>query len=210
MPHPNKFLIKLLLLGDSGVGKTSLINKYANQRFTSTYKPTLGADFLTKELMVEDKLVSLQIWDTAGQERFQSLGPAFYRGADSCVLVFDVNNAQSFQNLEKWKEEFLAYASPANLKTFPFVILGNKSDLGDNRAVPRNKVIAWCNSVGDIPYFEVSAKEGVNVDQAFQAVAKVSLKEVMKDVQDPPDFYGNPLPVPPEHPPHSASNCCGL
>jgi Ras-related protein Rab-7A len=90
MSHRQKKLLKVIILGDSGVGKTSLMNQYVNKKFTSQYKATIGADFLTKELMIEDKLVTMQIWDTAGQERFQSLGMAFYRGADACVLVYDI------------------------------------------------------------------------------------------------------------------------
>ena len=87
MAHRQKVLLKVIVLGDSGVGKTSLMNQYVNRKFTNQYKATIGADFLTKEVMIEDKLVTMQIWDTAGQERFQSLGVAFYRGADACVLV---------------------------------------------------------------------------------------------------------------------------
>ena len=79
--------MKVIILGDSGVGKTSLMNQFVNKKFSNQYKATIGADFLTKEVMVDDRLVTMQIWDTAGQERFQSLGVAFYRGADSCVLV---------------------------------------------------------------------------------------------------------------------------
>ena len=107
MAHRQKVLLKVIVLGDSGVGKTSLMNQYVNRKFTNQYKATIGADFLTKEVMIEDKLVTMQIWDTAGQERFQSLGVAFYRGADACVLVYDVTNEKSFRQLDSWREEFL-------------------------------------------------------------------------------------------------------
>jgi Ras-related protein Rab-7A len=109
--------------------------------------------------MIEDKLVTLQIWDTAGQERFQSLGVAFYRGADSCVLVYDMTDAKSFDNLENWMDEFLVHASPKNPESFPFVVLGNKADLVKKRAVTSSKASTWCQSKGDIPHFETSAKE---------------------------------------------------
>lgn len=104
MAHRQKVLLKVIVLGDSGVGKTSLMNQYVNRKFTNQYKATIGADFLTKEVMIEDKLVTMQIWDTAGQERFQSLGVAFYRGADACVLVYDVTNEKSFRQLDSWRE----------------------------------------------------------------------------------------------------------
>merc|ERR1711935_753877 len=120
--------LKVIILGDSGVGKTSLMNQYVNKKFSNQYKATIGADFLTKEVQVDDRLVTMQIWDTAGQERFQSLGVAFYRGADCCVLVYDVNNGKSFDNLDNWRDEFLIQASPTDPDNFPFVVLGNKVD----------------------------------------------------------------------------------
>merc|ERR1712188_167592 len=107
MSSRKKVLLKVIILGDSGVGKTSLMNQYVNKKFSNQYKATIGADFLTKEVMVDDRLVTMQIWDTAGQERFQSLGLAFYRGADCCVLVYDITNAESFSNLRAWRDEFM-------------------------------------------------------------------------------------------------------
>ncbi|KAL0234933.1 hypothetical protein GEMRC1_001515 [Eukaryota sp. GEM-RC1] len=125
--------------------------------------------------MVEDRLVTMQLWDTAGQERFQSLGVAFYRGADCCVLVFDVNDAKTFDSIESWREEFLIQAAPSDVDTFPFVLLGNKIDISQNRSVPNRRATAWCQSKGDIPFFETSAKENHNIEQAFQTVAKMAL-----------------------------------
>lgn len=95
-----KDILKVVLIGDGGVGKTSLRNQYIHKKFTDAYKATIGADFITKEVETNDgKKVMMQIWDTAGQERFQSLGVAYYRGADACILVYDVNNYLSFQHL---------------------------------------------------------------------------------------------------------------
>lgn len=104
-----------------------------NRKFSKDYKATIGADFLTKEVLVDDKVVTLQLWDTAGQERFQSLGVAFYRGADCCVLVYDVNNSKSFETLDSWRDEFLIQASPSNPETFPFILLGNKVDVEEQK-----------------------------------------------------------------------------
>ncbi|KAF2297498.1 hypothetical protein GH714_024408 [Hevea brasiliensis] len=121
---------------DSGVGKTSLMNQYVHKKFSQQYKATIGADFVTKELQIDDRLVTLQIWDTAGQERFQSLGAAFYRGADCCVLVYDVNVMRSFDTLDNWHEEFLKQANPPDPGMFPFILLGNKIDIdGGNSRV---------------------------------------------------------------------------
>merc|ERR1711871_474273 len=156
-----KVLLKVIILGDSSVGKTSLMNMYMNRKFNNQYKATIGADFLTKEVMVdpagggEQRLVTMQIWDTAGQERFQSLGVAFYRGADACILVFDLTQKKSFDALTTWKEEFLIQSSPpGEPKAFPFVVLGNKSDLKDNRVVSRKQAEEFCKKA------EIMAEEG--------------------------------------------------
>ncbi|KAJ3208866.1 Ras- protein Rab-7A [Clydaea vesicula] len=135
------------------------MNQYVNKKFSNSYKATIGADFLTKEVQVDDRTVTMQIWDTAGQERFQSLGVAFYRGADCCVLVHDVTNIKSFDTLESWRDEFLLQASPRDPDNFPFVVLGNKVDVGDQRR----------------QYFETSAKDSTNVEEAFKTIAKNAL-----------------------------------
>ncbi|SAM02022.1 hypothetical protein [Absidia glauca] len=178
MSSRKKVLLKVIILGDSGVGKTSLMNQYVNRKFSSQYKATIGADFLTKEVMVDDKLVTMQIWDTAGQERFQSLGVAFYRGADCCVLVYDVNNNKSYESLGQWHDEFLVQASPRDPDNFPFVVLGNKVDVDESkRMVSQKRAMSFCQAKGNIPYFETSAKEAINVEQAFQTIAKNALQQ---------------------------------
>jgi len=177
MASRKKVLLKVIILGDSGVGKTSLMNRYVIDKFSQQYKATIGADFLTKEIEVDGRLVTMQIWDTAGQERFQSLGVAFYRGADACVLVYDVTDAKSFDNMDSWMEEFLIQASPRNQDSFPFVVLGNKSDLESNRQVALSKAQTWCAKKGKIPTFETSAKTAVNVEQAFLTVARNALEQ---------------------------------
>eukprot|EP00228_Micromonas_bravo_P006076 CAMPEP_0203000714 /NCGR_PEP_ID=MMETSP1401-20130829/90_1 /ASSEMBLY_ACC=CAM_ASM_000894 /TAXON_ID=38833 /ORGANISM="Micromonas pusilla, Strain CCAC1681" /LENGTH=208 /DNA_ID=CAMNT_0049742167 /DNA_START=30 /DNA_END=657 /DNA_ORIENTATION=+ len=178
MASRKRTLLKVIILGDSGVGKTSLMNQYVNRKFSKQYKATIGADFLTKEVQVDDRLVTMQIWDTAGQERFQSLGVAFYRGADCCVLCYDVNTQKTFENLENWRDEFLIQASPADPDGFPFVVLGNKVDVegGESRVVSEKKAKSWCTSKGAIPYFETSAKEDVNVEAAFACIARNALR----------------------------------
>ncbi|KAM3580199.1 Ypt/Rab-type GTPase Rab7 [Umbelopsis sp. WA50703] len=191
MSGRKKVLLKVIILGDSGVGKTSLMNQYVNKKFSGQYKATIGADFLTKEVMVGDKLVTMQIWDTAGQERFQSLGVAFYRGADCCVLVYDVNNTKSFESLSNWHDEFLVQASPRDPDNFPFVVLGNKIDLEENkRTISQKRAMQFCQSKGNCPYFETSAKEAINVEQAFQTIAENALAqetdvELYSDLNDP-------------------------
>ena len=162
-----------------------------NKKFSTSYKATIGADFLTKEVTVDDRIVTLQLWDTAGQERFQSLGVAFYRGADCCVLVYDVNSSKSFETLDSWRDEFLIQASPREPEAFPFVVLGNKIDMGDEkRMVSQKKAEAYCQNRGQMPYFETSAKESVNVEQAFEVIAKNALLQEEADNDYSGDFNG--------------------
>jgi len=188
MSHKKKVLLKVIILGDSGVGKTSLFNKFINDKFSKQYQATIGADFLTKEIIIDDKLVTMQIWDTAGQERFQSLGVAFYRGADACMLVYDITDQKSFDSLETWMNEFIAQASPKNPKEFPFVILGNKADLAKTkRQVPEAKAQTFCKSKNEVPFYETSAKDNINVEQAFHTVARNALqREEKQDRYQPP------------------------
>jgi len=106
-------MLKILVIGDSGVGKTSLLKQYVDKSVAS-HKPTIGSDFLKKEIMVENSQVTLTIWDTAGQEQYQSLGSSYYRGSDCCALVFDLTEPKSFESLTAWKQRFLEGAAPTN------------------------------------------------------------------------------------------------
>lgn len=179
-PRKRNELLKIVVLGDSGVGKTSLMNRYHTGKYSGQYKATIGADFLSKEVVVVDdesgneSNVTMQVWDTAGQERFQSLGVAFYRGADGCILVYDVTNPASFEHLEKWKSEFLKHVNEIpGEEGFPFVVMGNKIDK-NIRNVSQSDVEAWCNN--SLPYFDTSAASNVGVDEAFQVILQKALK----------------------------------
>jgi len=207
MSHRKKVLLKVIILGDSGVGKTSLMNQYVNDKFSKSYKATIGADFLTKEIVIDDKLVTLQIWDTAGQERFQSLGVAFYRGADSCILVYDITDQKSFDSLDQWMDEFLTQAAPRDSKEFPFVVLGNKSDLAKTqRKVADAKARQWCKNKNDIPFFETSAKDNINVEQAFLTIARNALKR--EAVQPPPYVPKDALDLKKKQETKTTNGCC--
>ena len=131
---------------------------FEHNRFTDHFKPTIGADFSNKEIDTEDGPVILQIWDTAGQERFQSLSSAFYRGADCCIIVYDVTNQNSFFHLDNWKQIFLNKSQPQQPEQFPFLLIGNKIDLSDRRQVTTidGKKYAEANGMS---FLESSAKE---------------------------------------------------
>jgi Ras-related protein Rab-7A len=178
-------LLKIVLLGESGVGKTSLLERFVNNRFSQQYKATIGADFSTKEMSVNDVIISAQFWDTAGQERYQSLGSAFYRGADACVLVYDITDARSLDTLGSWRDEFLVAAAPRDPDSFPFIVLGNKVDVVDKaREVPTRRTQDWCAAQGSLPLFETSALDDVNVKLAFDVVARKALARLNDEPQD--------------------------
>ena len=159
--------LKIVLLGDGGVGKSSLIQRFVTNKYDPNLFHTIGVEFLNKDIESEGERYTLQIWDTAGQERFKSLRTPFYRGTDCCLLTFAIDDDKSFQNLAMWKKEFLYYADVKDASSFPFVVLGNKSDLSSERKVRSEDAQAWCNQNGKLPYFETSAKDAVNVDLAF-------------------------------------------
>jgi len=173
-------MLKVILLGDGGVGKSSLMNVYVSGKFSADSFHTIGVEFLIKEIEVDGKKVALQIWDTAGQERYRSLRTPFYRGSDCCLLTFSVDDAASFSNLSMWIREFVYYADiGANegcdaedmTSRFPFVVIGNKADDGVTRVISKEQALDWCQN-HSIPYYETSARDAVNVKEAFEAVAR--------------------------------------
>ncbi|XP_026857630.2 ras-related protein rab7 [Electrophorus electricus] len=182
MAEWSKSHLKVVLVGNSGVGKSSIMTRFVDHRFTNMYRATIGVDFLTKEMTVDQSPVVFQIWDTAGTERFHSLGTSLYRRAHCCLLVFDVTSAASFSALDGWKKEFLAQSCPTEPASFPFIVLGNKTDL-DVREVSMNRARLWCEAVG-AQYFECSAKEGTAIDAAFEVAARAALHYFRSNAMD--------------------------
>jgi Ras-related protein Rab-7A len=171
----SKSQLKIIVLGDSGVGKTSLLNRFVTSEFSQTYKATIGADFMRKEIVIEEKHISLQLWDTAGQERFQSLGSAFYRGADACILVYDITMLKTFDSIISWKQEFLNQCGPSDPNTFPFMVVGNKCDLENDRTVSIAKSNQWAREQ-DLPLIEASAKDNIRIEDIFMEIVKKAMK----------------------------------
>jgi len=157
---------KVVLLGDSGVGKSSLVVRYVEGVFSNVVKSTIGASFFTKRLTVNGAKVKLQIWDTAGQERFRSLAPMFYRGAAAAIVVFDITNEASFEKLKSWVTELRTNVED----NLVICIAANKQDLSSERRVASNKVIDYAESIG-ATVFETSARINSGVEEMFASVA---------------------------------------
>jgi Ras-related protein Rab-7A len=147
------------------------MNQYVNKKFRNQYKTHSRS-----RLYDQGGVGGWQTSHHADQGQFQSVGVAFYRGADCCVLVFDVTTPNTVKTLDSWRDEFLIQASPQDPENFPFVVLGNKIDI-ENRQVATKRAQAWCYSKNNIPYFETTAKEAINVEQAFQMIARNTLKQ---------------------------------
>ncbi|XP_067936571.1 ras-related protein Rab-10-like [Watersipora subatra] len=166
-------LFKLLLIGDSGVGKTCLLFRFSDDAFNTTFISTIGIDFKIKTVELGGKKIKLQIWDTAGQERFHTITTSYYRGAMGIILVYDITNQRSFDNITKWLRNIDEHANEDVEK----MILGNKCDMEDKRQVSheRGMMVAKEHS---IPFLETSAKSNVNVEQAFLKLAQAILDKM--------------------------------
>jgi Ras-related protein Rab-7A len=173
MSGSKKVLVKIIIIGESGVGKTALLHQYVTGNFIIEHKSTIGADFHTSELNIDDKTITLQIWDTAGQERFQSLGNAFYRGADACILVYAINDESSFRQIEEWKSKFINQAGIDDPKQYPFLLLGNKADLDNGRSVSAQQGESYARQNG-MAFYETSAKNGQNIEEAIKKIASIA------------------------------------
>eukprot|EP00483_Globobulimina_turgida_P002278 UN02280 len=172
MSGNKKVLVKIIIIGESGVGKTALLHQYVTGNFIQEHKSTIGADFHTSELTIDNKTITLQIWDTAGQERFQSLGNAFYRGADACILVYDITDDNSFRQIEDWKTKFVSQAGIDTPLEYPFLLLANKTDL-QNRAISQQQGQNYANE-NKMSFYETSALKGTNIEEAIKKIASIA------------------------------------
>ena len=158
--------IKLMVIGETRVGKTALIKKYTKNDFGGVYLTTVGIDFQEKIINVEDKSVKLQIWDTAGEERFRNIAKNYFHTSDGFLLVYDISCRDSFEKLNFWLEQIKLNA-PENTKC---IVAGNKCDLEEKREVNKNEGEDFSKE-NNINFFETSAKEGINVNEIFQVLA---------------------------------------
>ncbi|XP_028287195.1 ras-related protein Rab-8B [Parambassis ranga] len=173
------YLFKLLLIGDSGVGKTCLLFRFSEDSFNTTFISTIGIDFKIRTIELEGKRVKLQIWDTAGQERFRTITTAYYRGAMGIMLVYDICNEKSFENIKNWIRNIEEHASSDVEK----MILGNKCDMTDRRQVSKDRGEKLAIDYG-VKFLETSAKCSVNVEEAFYTMGRDILHNLSSKTTD--------------------------
>eukprot|EP01080_Neovahlkampfia_damariscottae_P007819 gene7819-12292_t len=173
------FLIKLLLIGDSGVGKSCLLLRFSDDTFTTSFITTIGIDFKIRTIELDGKRIKLQIWDTAGQERFRTITTAYYRGAMGILLTYDVTDEQSFQNIRNWMNNIEEHAAENVNK----ILLGNKCDLQEKKVVDTGRGQALADEY-NILFLETSAKNNTNVEEAFFSIAR-DIKARLIDSNEP-------------------------
>jgi Ras-related protein Rab-1A len=198
------YLFKLLLIGDSGVGKSCLLLRFADDTYTDSYISTIGVDFKIRTVDLDTKTIKLQIWDTAGQERFRTITSSYYRGAHGIIIVYDITDKESFDNVRQWLFEIDRYASENVCK----LLVGNKSDLGNKRAVEYDAAKAFADELS-IPFLETSAKNATNVEQAFLTMA-AQIKNKMQSQPEPRSSKPNIVIGGKEPSAQSNSSCCSL
>ncbi|KAM5552496.1 ras-related protein RGP1 [Rosa sericea] len=208
------YVFKVVLIGDSAVGKSQLLARFARNEFSLESKATIGVEFQTKTLLIDHKTIKAQIWDTAGQERYRAVTSAYYRGSVGAMLVYDITKPQSFDHVTRWLEELRGHAD----SNIVVMLVGNKSDLGTLRAVPSEDAKDFAQRE-NLFFMEASALEATNVESAFVTVLTEIYRVVGKKsliANDETESGGNSsllkgttLIVPTQEPlPEAKSGCC--
>lgn len=177
--------VKVVLLGDTGVGKSSLVLRFVTKDFKEYSESTIGASFMSKVEVINGIAYKYQIWDTAGQEKYHSLAPMYYRGAAAAIIVYDITNARSFEKTQQWVEELQRHGPDKIV----LVVAGNKADLEDKRVVARDKAENFAQEIGGI-FLETSAKTGQSVGDAFKGICARLPSEEDDDDDDDADIGG--------------------
>eukprot|EP01015_Nassula_variabilis_P027187 TRINITY_DN552_c0_g1_i12.p2 TRINITY_DN552_c0_g1~~TRINITY_DN552_c0_g1_i12.p2 ORF type:complete len:252 (+),score=36.36 TRINITY_DN552_c0_g1_i12:103-858(+) len=209
-------IAKIILIGDSGVGKSNLLLRYCKNEFSAETKSTIGVEFESKIVQVAgDKLIKANIWDTAGQERFKTITRAYYKGALGALIVFDLTKYQTFENLRNWIDEFYEYGCQDGIIS----IVGNKMDLEEQREVPQDQAVRFAQEC-NCPYFETSALSNMNVNEVFkQLVEELYAKKTDQVVvkfdfeetdQEDKRIENEPLKLDGDRPEKQKDGCCQM
>lgn len=169
------YLFKIIVIGDSGVGKSSILFRFVDDNFNDSFISTIGIDFKIKTITIDNKIIKLQIWDTAGQERFRTITSSYYRGANGIIVVYDVTNRDSYNNIIKWLGEIDKYTRNDTIT----IIVGNKCDLESTRLVEYKEAEEFASQFS-IPYIETSAKTSSNITNVFTTMSN----EIAKYIDD--------------------------
>ncbi len=167
------YKIKIIVVGDSGVGKTNLINRFASDKFDTNSKATIGVEFVYKTLKINKEVIKIEVWDTAGQERYRAITSSYYKGAKGAIIVYDITNEDSFNNVESWMNE----VTKKGQRDIQFLLLGNKKDLVNDREVSEEKGIEKAREL-NMHLFEASALEKTNVNEAFNYLMREIYMEI--------------------------------
>ncbi|CEM14028.1 unnamed protein product [Vitrella brassicaformis CCMP3155] len=208
------YLFKIVLIGDSGVGKSNLLSRFTRDEFNLESKSTIGVEFATKSVPVNGKTIKAQIWDTAGQERYRAITSAYYRGAVGALLVYDISKRQSFENIDRWLKELRDHADP----NIVILLVGNKADLKHLRAVTQDEAASFAEQQG-LACIETSALDSMNVETAFHRILSeiynLMSKKTLSDRPEPSrpgGMRGAPIRVDEENtrppPARSSGGCC--
>jgi Ras-related protein Rab-1A len=165
------YLFKLVVIGDAGVGKSSILLRFADDFFSESYLTTIGVDLRFRTISVDGKKIKLQIWDTAGQERFKTMTSAYYRGSEGVLVVYDPTDRNSFDHVDTWLTDVKKFTGKAAT-----LLVSSKCDLNQEKIISTEEGKAKANALGFDEFFEVSAKEGTNIETAFTALSKILLK----------------------------------
>ena len=169
------YLFKVVIVGDSGVGKSNILLRFTDNNFSFSFHPTIGVDFKIKTFKLDNFTIKLQLWDTAGQERFKNVANTYYKGAHAVLLVYDITNPMTFNNIEKWIEEVDRYSDCMLVK----ILIGNKVDLDDQRKVTQSEAKQFAEKF-KMNFLETSAKDTINIEETFNCLVKESIEAVNK------------------------------
>ncbi|EEB10525.1 RAB 3 and, putative [Pediculus humanus corporis] len=202
------YMFKLLIIGNSSVGKTSFLFRYADDSFTSAFVSTVGIDFKVKTVFRHDKRVKLQIWDTAGQERYRTITTAYYRGAMGFILMYDITNEESFNSVQDWVTQIKTYS----WDNAQVILVGNKCDMEDERVISFERGKQLSEQLG-IEFFETSAKENINVKAVFERLVDIICDKMSESLDSDPTLMaggankGTRLTEAPQGPHNGNCNC---
>ncbi len=165
-----EFMYKIVLIGDSSVGKTNIMSRFVREDFNIESKPTIGVEFANKNVLYEGKKIKVQVWDTAGQERYRAITGAYYKGALGALLIYDITKRSTFDNLDRWVKELNDHTTPGIV----CLLIGNKSDLNYLRVIKKEEAMAYASKKG-FGFFETSALESYNINEVFNKVIEGEL-----------------------------------